>query len=99
MANTHRDLGDGAWVEFKASGYPFKLRKQLKAATDDESVIDILVPFIEKCSIPVIGGETLERITGIDDLANVEEKTTAQLIYAFYDFRGERLSEPIAKNN
>lgn len=99
MANTHRDLGDDAWVEFKSSGYPFKLRKQLKEARDDESVIAILVPFIDKCHIPVIGGDALTKITGIDDLADVEEKITAQLIYAFYDFRGERLSEPIAKNN
>ncbi len=99
MANVHRILGDNeAWVEFKASGYPFSLRKQLKEAGDDEAVIEIICKYVDSCELPTLDGKKLTSFSTKADLQNVDEKLVADIIWKFYDFRAERLREPLGKN-
>ena len=100
MANIRRVLSgdENAWVEFRASGYPFKLRQQLREATNDEEILAIIIPYIEACSIPS-NGTTLASIGKIEDLLDVEEVVVSDIIWKFYDFRAERLREPLTKNN
>ena len=99
MANVHRVLGDNeAWVEFKPSGYPFSLRKQLKEAGDDESVIEIICKYVASCELPTLDGKMLNSFSNKADLQNVDEKLVADIIWKFYDFRAERLREPLGKN-
>ena len=88
-----------AWVVFKPSGYPFKLRKQLREANNDEAGLALVLPYVVSIHIPTISGSVLEKLTMVDDLADVEEKTAAQIIYQFYEFRGERNYAPIPKNS
>ena len=99
MANVRRVVGDHeAWVEFKPSGYPFSLRKQLRDATDDEAVIDIIAKYVESCELPLIDGGKLTSFATKADLQNVDEKIVMDIVWKFYDFRAERLREPLAKN-
>ena len=101
MANVRRVLAgnESYWVEFKESGYPFKLRRQLKDAGDDESVLAIIIPYITGCSLPKSDGTTLTKVESIDSLLEIEEVLVSDIIWKFYDFRGERLREPLSKNN
>lgn len=99
MADARREIGDGAWVEFKASGYPYKLKKQLREASDDEAVLQIILPYIVACSLPTVDGNVVASVSGTDDLVDVDETIVSQVIWKFYDFRGERLREPLTKNN
>jgi len=100
MVNVRRVLiGDeSVWVEFKAAGYPFKLRKQLKEANDDESILNIIASFVTACRLPTLDGETLNSLSKAEELANVDEQITADIIWKFYDFRAERVREPLSKN-
>lgn len=97
MADTKRKLGDKAWVEFKATGYPFKLKRMLREAPSDNEVIELIAPFIVACEVPAIDGTTVTSIKSLADLENIEERVVAELIYEFYNFRGERLGEPLPK--
>lgn len=97
MADTKRKLGDAGWIEFKASGYPFGLRRKLQDATDDAAVIEIIKSHIVSASIPTLDGQTLDVIRSVEDLANVEERLVAEIIFQFYEFRGERNREPLPK--
>ena len=102
MAETHRILGDNAWVEFKESGYPFSLRRKLKEAIDDEALIAIIAPYVSACHLPKVNGSLdspVISIGSVDDLAQIDERLTTKLIWEFYDFRAERVREPVSKNN
>ena len=103
MTETHRVLGDGTesgscWVEFKSSGYPFKLQRQLKEARDDVSVISLIVPFVQTCHLPTVTGGVLTTVLSIDDLSEVDEATVVLLIKEFYAFRQERMYSPLSPN-
>lgn len=98
MANPHRIIGDeNSWVEFKAQGYPFRLRKDLHEASDDEAVLKLVIPYIVACNISKIDGGTLTKIESIDDLYSIDEKLALNIIWSFYDFRAERQREPLPK--
>lgn len=100
MANVRRILAgnNDAWVEFKPSGYPFKLRRQLKEASDDEAVLTIILPFVVNCQIPREDGTFITGYPILDNLMEIDEQLVSDIIWKFYDFRGERLREPLSKN-
>ena len=99
MADARRVLdGDNVWVEFRNSGYPFKLQRLLKEAREEGVLLDLIVPYIQSCHLPMTNGEALDHITVSDDLAEVDEQTVAQLIKEFYAFRSERMYGPLSKN-
>lgn len=100
MSNVRRKLGDNdEWIEFKASGYPFSLRRQLREAGDDEAIIDLIAKYVVACNLPTLDGGLLTFFGNKSDLENVDEAIVANIIYRFYDFRAERLREPLSKNN
>ena len=99
MTELRRTVGGGEdWVEFKPSGYPFKLRKQLQG-NDDEAVLGIVLPFVTGCSLTRADGTKLEKIESIEDVADVDEKTVTDIIWRFYEFRADRMREPLPKNS
>lgn len=98
MANPHRTLGeDSIWVEFKDSGYPFKLRKDLQKASNDEETLTLVIPYVVRCHIPTVDGVWLEKINSFDDLLEVDERIAINIFLAFFEFRGERQREPLPK--
>lgn len=99
MAETHRSLGDNAWVEFKNSGYPFKLQRQLKEAREDVAVLSLIIPYVEKCHLPMASGGTLETMSNASDLDEIDEAAIVQLIKEFYAFRQERMYSPLQATN
>lgn len=101
MAETHRILGENAWVEFKSSGYPFKLRRELKETKDDAELLTLISKYVDRCHLPslVEGNVAITHFSSFADLEEVDERFTTQLIWQFYDFRTERINEPLPKNS
>ena len=96
MAEIRRIVGEnGDWVEFKPSGYPFKLRKQLQG-NDDETVLGIILPYVTAFNLTQTDGTKVETL---DNLSDVDEQTVVNIIWKFYEFRGDRQREPLSKNN
>ena len=100
MANVRRLLSgdESAWVDFKANGYPFKLRRELREAGTDELILGIISRYVTACSIPTIGGGVLTDFPTVETLDEVDEKYVLDIIWKFYEFRGERVREPLTKN-
>ena len=100
MANVRRVLAgdESAWVDFKANGYPFKLRRELKGAVTDEKVLEIIARYVVACNIPTVDGATLTSFPTVETLDLVDEKYALDIIWKFYEFRGERVREPLTKN-
>ena len=99
MANVHREVGDNAWVEFKASGYPYKLQRQIREERGDENTLRLILPYIVGCSLPQTGGGTIESVTSVEDLDEVEEAAVIGIIREFFNFRQERLFNPVTPNS
>ncbi len=99
MTETRREVGENAWVEFKATGYPFSLRKKLAEAKDDTAVLEIVLGYIVALDLPTLDGKRLTIAHSIDDLANVDEQICVNIIWKFYDFRADRQREPLPKNS
>lgn len=99
--NNRRTLNEdgSAWVLFKPSGYPFRLRKQLRDATNDEQVLTIMLPYILGIHLPTTDGGEVTKLSSIDDLENIDEAVATQLVMQFYEFRGERNMAPVPKNS
>lgn len=98
MAETHRIVGDNAWVDFKAEGYPFSLRKKLNDTREDEKAIELILPYITGCWLPVIGSaDPVTLPHSLSDLDGVDEGVVVNVIRQFYAFRNERLREPLPK--
>ena len=101
MVNNKRLLNeDGtAWVLFRPSGYPYKLRRELRDARDDEKVLEIMIPHILGLNLPTISGGTVTKLNKVDDLLDVDEAISYQLVIQFFEFRGERNTSPVPKNS
>ena len=99
MAEVHRILGDDTWVEFAKSGYPFKLARQLKEMQDEKAILSTIAKYIIACKIPTIDGKTLETISDVASLDEVDEQLVVALIREFYTFRQERMYSPLEKNS
>ena len=56
--NNRRTLNEdgSAWVLFRPSGYPFKLKKQLNEAITDEQLINLIRPYILGIHLPTLDG-------------------------------------------
>ena len=101
MADNRRNLNEdgSAWVLFKPSNYPFKLRKLLREASNDEEVLAIILPYILNIHLPTVDGSVINKLNTVDDLEVVDEPVAAQIVFQFYEFRGERNYSPIPKNS
>ena len=100
MANVHRTIGDeNIWVEFKPNGYAYKLQRQIRQEQDDIKLLEIITPFVVACHLPKADGGTLETITAVSDLDDVEESAVIGIIREFFAFRQERMYSPVAPNS
>ena len=101
MTNNKRLLNEdgSAWVLFRPSGYPYKLRRQLRDAKDDEAVLGLLLPYIVGIHLPTVDGMEITKLNVVDDLADVDESISYQLVIQFFEFRGERNTSPVPKNS
>lgn len=100
--NNRRNLNDdgSAWVLFKPNGYPFRLRKQLREASRDEEVLEIMIPYILGLHLPKTSGDgAVNKLNSVDDIEEVDEAVATQLVMQFYEFRGERNMAPVPKNS
>ncbi len=80
------------WVKFRASGYPFSLRKRLdEAKLDDESILAIVLPFVEGWGLVNVEGKPVKLPPPdkrpAEVMSEVEEGVTAWLIGSFYRHR------------
>lgn len=103
MTEARREIGGGAWVEFRPSGYPFKLKKLLKEAGDDDKILEIVVPYVVACNLLLVADDGSQAwLTDpskiVENLDRMDEQSAAGIIWKFYEFRGERIREPLAKN-
>ena len=100
MANVHREVGDNAWVEFKASGYPYKLQRQIREERGDENTLRLILPYITDCHLPKADGNGYtEGLITPEDLDEVEEAAVIGIIREFFTFRQERLFNPVTPNS
>jgi len=101
MSNNKRLLNEdgSAWVLFKPAGYPFSLRRTLRDAKNDEAVLDVMLPYILGIHLPTIDGGVITKLLLRDELENVDEAIAYQLVFQFYEFRGERNTQPVPKNS
>ena len=101
MANNKRLLNEdgSAWVLFRPSSYPFSLRRTLRDATNDEAVLDIMLPYIVGLHLPTLDGGTITKLVSREELDNVDEALPYQLVMQFYEFRNERNTSPVPKNS
>lgn len=79
----------GAWVRFRTSGYPRKLRREWDAASPDESAV-ILLRYVEAWSVVDVDGQPVElpaaggRTAALLD--NVEDALVMWLVRSFLRF-------------
>ena len=99
MANVHREVGDNAWVEFKATGYPYKLQRQIRDEQSDAKVLELIVPFIVACHLPKVDGNFTEIVIDTSNLDEVEDSAVIGIIREFFAFRQERLFSPVSPNS
>ena len=99
--NNRRTLNEdgSAWVLFRPTNYPFKLRKQMRDANNDEDALQIMLPYILGVNLPTLSGGTVNKLATMDDLADVDEQIITQILIEFYKFRGERNLEVVPKNS
>ena len=90
-----------AWVKFRNDGYPFKLAKQLRDASRENEILDIVLKYTESWHLPKVDGNWIglesngDKPTP-DSLDEVDEAVVVAVIRAFYTFRQERMYSPLA---
>jgi len=99
MADSHRKLDGDAWVEFKPSGYPYKLGRQLRETRQEGDVLTIIASYVIACHLPKLDGAWLDKAEKADDFDDVDEQVVIGVIRAFYDFRQERMYAPASPNS
>ena len=87
---------ENTWVEFKKSGYPFKLSRQLKDSNKENEILDIVLGYVTACHIPTLDDAWLDAVATKDALDNVDEQLVVWVIREFYEFRQERMYSPLA---
>ncbi len=78
----------GAWVKFKTSGYPRKLRREWDNANAN-GTLEIILRYVEAWNIPALGGDVVALPAGerkADLMDDVEDALVAWLIRAFLNF-------------
>lgn len=102
MADNKKVLNgdENIWVVFKTSGYPFRLSRQLKEATRENEILDTILPYIIACKLPRVDGTLLESetLSNKELLDEVDEQIVVAIIRAFYEFRQERMYQPVSPN-
>ena len=81
------------WVQFKTSGYPRKLRREVDAA-DAAGVWAIIARYITASNIRDLDGAAVTLTPDIDCLDNVEDAVTFWINRAFYNFWLRELVAP-----
>lgn len=87
-----------AWVQFKTTGYPFKLRRQWEEAKNDAEVLALVLPRVERWSITGANGEPLADpqacLADLHLLDELEEALLMWLTRCFWDFWRVKLLQP-----
>jgi len=87
-----------AWVKFKLTGYPFKLRRQIDDAANDREVMLLILPRIEAWSVVDAGGQALpepaECLAQPELLDELEDALLYWIVRVFYDFWRIKLLTP-----
>jgi len=83
------------WVQFKTTGYPFKLRRQWEALNSDQSILsEIILPRITEWNFVDIGGAPVGLSSDLSCLDDVDDSLVAWLIRAFFTFWRSDLYAP-----
>ena len=90
-----RKVYGDAWVQFKTSGYPRKLRREWDAA-DYQGAWAIAARYIEGGQVADVDGQavTLGPGLALTDLDNVEDAVVSWLFTAFRDFWLTEVTQP-----
>ena len=87
----------GVWVRFKASGYPFSLRRQWLESRDDRELLAIILRYLEEWNVPDVAGAALVLPAGDREaklLDNTEISLVSWLIREFSVFLLNDLVRP-----
>lgn len=85
------------WVRFKASGYPFSLRRQWLESRDDRELLVIILRYMDAWTVPDVAGSVITLPDGERDaklLDNTEISLVSWLIREFSVFLLNDLVRP-----
>lgn len=87
-----------AWVRFKLTGYPFKLRRQIDEAANDSEIMQLILPRVEAWLVNDAAGNAMpapvECLAEPEKLGELEDALLYWLVRVFYNFWRVRLVTP-----